>query len=761
MTMSRRSLALSASAAALALAGCGGGGSRPAPVPAPPSVAPAPTPSPPPPPAPPPAPPAPTGINYNDAEYQRSNGANANGAIHAYNAGGTGRNVKIGVIDSGINPGLAEFAGKIDPASRDMVASRGVADSEGHGTAVSAVAAAARNGVGMMGVAFDATIISLNTSNPNNCDDKGCKHSDSAIAQSIDVARLNGARVINISLGGEGVGGSVLNAVNRATSAGVVVVMSAGNKSEPNPNSFATISGQQAGNGAFIIAGAHDASRNIASFSNQAGNGAAFYLTALGDRVRSINHEGQAYLYSGTSFSAPVISGAAALLASAFPHLTGAQIVQLLLSTADDAGAPGRDAVFGNGILNIQRAFAPQGRTTFAGSGVPVSTGTNGQTSGAMGDAGGEMTGAIILDGYSRAYAMDLAATLARAPQQRPLAQGMQAGLHSATASAGHTSVSITMARNVSGQPHVGLAQAGMSRDDARQARAIAGHALTRLGADTAAALGFSESGRALQQRLIGAEGRAFLIATDPLARAGFQPDAGHSIGLRHDLGPVGLTVTSERGEVHASELPADIGRAGYSVGAVTADRRIGPLALTLGVSRLSEDATVLGGRFAFGAGGATSLFLDVTAAYDFGRGWAAQGSYRRGWTAMAGAVGLVERGRLGSDAFAFDLSKTGAFAPGDRIALRVMQPLRVRSGGWDLRLPVSYSYEDFSVGYETRRMSLAPSGRELDVEAAYTLGLLDGRGSVTANAFLRRDPGHVAAMPDDAGAALRVRLGF
>jgi subtilisin family serine protease len=363
-------------------------------------------------------------VNYNDAEYQRSNGANAHTAIAAYNAGGTGRGIKVGVIDSGINPNLPEFAGKIDPASQDVAASRGVTDTEGHGTAVSGVIAANRDGAGVMGVAFNSTIISLNTTNPNNCTEKdGCKHSDSAISRALDIARVSGARVINLSLGGDGVGTAVLAAMARATSAGIVVVISAGNSGEEpnggNPDGFALESASRSGNGAVIIAGAVDASRQIAPFSNRAGTGAEHYLTALGTRIRSFDHNGTAFLYSGTSFSAPIITGAAALLASAFPNLSGAQIVEILLGSADDAGAAGTDAIFGRGILNIERAFQPRGATSLAGTSVAVTAAT-GQGSSTMGDPTRRSAGgAIILDGYSRAYAVDLAKTLKAALARR------------------------------------------------------------------------------------------------------------------------------------------------------------------------------------------------------------------------------------------------------------------------------------------------------------------------------------------------------
>jgi hypothetical protein len=672
------------------------------------------------------------------------------------------------VIDSGINPNLAEFAGRIDPASRDIVGSRGITDTEGHGTAVSAVLAGARNGSQNVGVAFDSTIISLNTSNPNDCDPKeGCKHRDGDIARAIDVAVTNGARVINISLGGEGIGTAMAAAVRRAATAGVVMVLSSGNESLADPAGFASGSAAN-GNGLVIIAGAMDETRAAAGYSNKAGSTAAanWYLTALGSRVRTIDETGTGYLYTGTSFSAPVISGAAALLASAFPNLTGAQIVDLLLKTADDAGAAGTDATFGRGILNIQRAFQPQGTTSMAGSGLPVPAGSNGGSgSGPMGDAktpAGQMAGAIILDGYSRAFVMDFATQLAQAPQERPLGQSLGGDQRTSTVSAGKMAVSITLDRQQSNQPWVGMAQMGLTYDDSRKARVLSGLMLSRLSRKTAVALGISESGKTLQQRLTGQYQNAFLVARDPMARAGFQGEGTSSIGLRHDLGVAGLTVTGERGEVYQPNLVrGGLGQSGYTVGSATLDRKFGPATLTLGATRLDERETVLGGRLStalFGAGGATSLFADASASFDLGRGWGAYGAYRRGVTSMAGG-GLAQSGRLGTEAWAFDLSKAGAFRSGDRLAFRVMQPLRVASGGYALQLPVSYDYATGAVGYDQRFFNLAPTGREIDFEAAYGMALWGG--NVSANAFLRRQPGHVEAMSNDVGAAIRYGVAF
>src|SRR4249919_1233267 len=104
-------LASTACGLMLTLSACGGGGggggigSTPPP---PSTLTPPPTTTPPPPPPPPPPP----GTNFDTSEYERSNGAISSGAITAWQKGATGQGVKLAVVDSGINPALAEFAGR-------------------------------------------------------------------------------------------------------------------------------------------------------------------------------------------------------------------------------------------------------------------------------------------------------------------------------------------------------------------------------------------------------------------------------------------------------------------------------------------------------------------------------------------------------------------------------------------------------------------------------------------------------------------------
>jgi len=122
----------------------------------------------------------------------------------------------------------------------------------------------------------------------------------------------------------------------------VIVVIAAGNTGGAGPEGFALENAATTNSRLLIIVGGHDANGQLSPGSSRAGTGAQWYLAAYG---------------GATSFSAPVVSGAAALLTASFPGLSGHQIATILLETAIDAGAPGVDPVYGNGILNIGSAY--------------------------------------------------------------------------------------------------------------------------------------------------------------------------------------------------------------------------------------------------------------------------------------------------------------------------------------------------------------------------------------------------------------------
>ncbi|MBA3577949.1 MAG: S8 family serine peptidase [Sphingomonas sp.] len=690
-------------------------------------------------------------------------------AIAAYNQGITGKGVKIGVIDSGINPQLSEFAGKIDPASGDVYGTRGVSDEDGHGTAVSAVAAAARNGSNAMGVAFDATIINMRVDKPGTCEtEDGCAFYDDAIAKGIDAARIGGAKVINLSLGGSSPSSLLLAAMQRAVSVGIVLVISAGNDGEDaakgtNPDSLALIPANQFP-GMVIIAGSIGAPTAdggtdldaLSSFSNKAGTGAVHYLTALGYRNRAPDNTGTQYLWSGTSFAAPTISGAVALLAQAFPNLTGKQIVDILFKSADDLGAAGTDSVFGRGRLNIATAFKPIGATSLADSKVAVSTSENGELPPASGDAkGGDSLGAIILDGYNRAFVLDLAKTLRTAELSKPLTHAIQSDVKVNTASAGPLTIAMTVAHRRDLPQGFALERMGIGPEDARKSRLIAGSAIARIDNKTAIAFGFAEGAKAMERRLSGAESGAFMIAKDIAGDPGFSASRGTSVALRRNIGPVGVTVAGESGSVW-KEVKTTATGSPYKFASVAVDKNFGSTWLSAGISRLEERETLLGGRMgsSLGGGGSNTLFLDLEARRKLGKGFSAGLMARHGRTDFAA-------GSFQSNAFAVDLTKSGVFSGKDRLGFRVSQPLRVSNGGFAMMLPTAYDYSTETATSSWSTYSLTPSGREIDAELSYGSSLWNGSGWLGGNLFMRRQPGHIADADNDYGAAVRFTLGF
>ncbi len=126
--------------------------------------------------------------------------------------------------------------------------------------------------------------------------------------------------------------------------------------------------------------------------------------------MRAPDQTNTPYLWTGTSFAAPQIVGAIALLAQAFPSLSATQIVQILYNSARDAGAPGIDAVYGRGVLDLTRAFAPMGSMSLAGSRASASDGANATLSAPMATRARARSARLVLDGFDRAYAVDLAA---------------------------------------------------------------------------------------------------------------------------------------------------------------------------------------------------------------------------------------------------------------------------------------------------------------------------------------------------------------
>lgn len=728
------------------LAACGGGGG-PGPVSAGSAAPPPPQPTPQP------------GINYDTAEYRRSSAATSSNSLPAWTAGATGSGVTIGFVDSGVASANPEFQGRIIAASRDVTGQgRDIVDTSGHGTSVAAVATAARNESGPVGIAFSASLAVMRADS-GDCAD-GCRYTDTALAAGIDGAVAAGARVINLSLGGSSGSATLRNAFARAAAAGTVLVISAGNDAAAQIDPLPAAALSTSGRGAVIVVGATDENGLIADFSNRAGTAQDNYITALGVRVRSFDQTGTAFLYSGTSYSAPAVAGAIALLAQAFPNLTATQLVDIILRSARDAGDTGTDAIYGRGLLDIGRAMAPSGPTSLAGTAIPVPLDANGNLGSALGDglSGGSGLAAVpVTDAYNRLYTIALGQTL------RPASAGRLAGrLESASLLTASTGASVgslggnpiaarlelrasshhdrpgqdSFRNDDNGQAHLGLAQRGVD------ARAGARNPLreTRL-ALSAGPLAFTAAtGRLASESLPGSAAGGF-VADD-----GFAADEGTGTDGRQLLmgevrsGPFTMALA-------ASSLRISLPQTFNLSRAARQDRltlalgwQQGPVHFAAQMSDIQDEGALLGTRLspAFGLLGGRSRQLGLAA--DIGRnGYGLRlAATRARHTPHFAATGLLQAdGALTSRSWS-----ATAHAPlaGGTLRLRLAQPLALIDGSFRLATGTS--------------LAVAPTARETTGEIGFD------HGGLSLAAFHRRDAGHIPGL-SDTGAAFTVRSAF
>ncbi len=267
----------------------------------------------------------------------------------------TGNNsVTIAIVDTGVDLDHPDLAAKI-VAGYDFVEGDTIPqDLNGHGTHVAGIAAAlTNNGGGVAGVSWGARIMPVRVLDAN-----GSGYLED-VANGITWACSNGAKVINLSLGGPSNNATLENAVNNAHTAGCLIVAAAGNCGDSNyAANGCTYQNQPSYPGAYANAFAVAATTSTdtrAAFSTQ---GNQVDIAAPGQSIYSTDYNDTYGYLSGTSQAAPFVAGLAALVWSANPSLTVAQVRQVIETSAVDLGAAGKDQAFGWGRINAQAAVA-------------------------------------------------------------------------------------------------------------------------------------------------------------------------------------------------------------------------------------------------------------------------------------------------------------------------------------------------------------------------------------------------------------------
>src|SRR6476661_5391845 len=281
----------------------------------------------------------------------------------------TGDGIVVAVIDSGVDYNHPDLTGNIwsnagetgvDALGRNK-ASNGVdddnngfvddfrgwdfvnndndpMDDNSHGTHIAGLVAAKKDGVGITGTAPTAKIMPLKI-----LDSAGVGKIRDEI-NAINYAVANGAKIINVSLGGQQLNAQELDAIRAAEAQGAIVISAAGNDARLQPDYPARFANEVG-----IAVGAVSRNGLFADYSNQAGaEGINYFVAPGGDGGRAdsgdvystvpLSQPGIPYRYfAGTSMAVPQVAGVIALMLQANPSLTPADIKRILAETANRA----------------------------------------------------------------------------------------------------------------------------------------------------------------------------------------------------------------------------------------------------------------------------------------------------------------------------------------------------------------------------------------------------------------------------------------
>ena len=150
--------------------------------------------------------------------------------------------------------------------------------------------------------------------------------------------------------------------LKRAVENGTIFVFATGNDGAASPTSVTALMGADPRlNNQLITVTAIDPGKDqSSSYATKCGVTKDFCLSAVGQSI-ALDKDGNSISVGGTSVSTAVVSASLALLKEQFPELSSPELVELILATADDIGAPGVDEIYGRGKMNLSRAFTPQG----------------------------------------------------------------------------------------------------------------------------------------------------------------------------------------------------------------------------------------------------------------------------------------------------------------------------------------------------------------------------------------------------------------
>lgn len=705
------------------------------------------------------------------AEFAANYALSEIGVTAAYRRGATGAGVLVGVVDSGIDENHSEFTGRIATGGQNFISSRtasNIQDSplDGHGTHVSGIIAANLNEVGMHGVAYEASILPLRIF---ETDSGGVEYS----ASSADIAAAwayGDSMSVDVYNGSYGAAATDLStssvhfdAIETAINNGAIAVFAAGNDGftdgpgfpagipyiKPANDAAAAAASLYINNSGkdysaladrMITVVATDTTGALASYSNYCGYAAAWCMAAPGSSIYSTVPDLTYASFNGTSMAAPHVTGAVALLIDLYPSLTPTQIVSRLFTTATKTGIYSDTSKYGQGFLNLNEA------TSLVAMGFMMTGATIADQSYAL-DASRITLAPAFGDGLSAALAntqmavvdsFDGAPIRMSANSMVDLSEGSNT-INDGVRRFGRSFTEQHIDGALEGTLNWRTVPGNSEHDNKVEARLVTSFSpstTTTIGYMDDPALGFGLSGDgAVDINQSRADG-AFLSPYLGLSE--------NSMSFATEAKFNGLTFRA--GSFYGT---AEDNKEASSYGAVT-EVAFSPSAHSrIGVQTgfVSESQTFLGSESegAFDMGRTTTSYGGFSGSLNLTDKTEVVGSYFFGMSQIDPVAGSLVTGfdTVSSDAFTLGVIQHDLAVSGDRAGLLVNQPLRVSSGSATLRLPsgVDRSYQ---VSYDAVTAGLAPTGREIDLEAFYAAPLSE-QTKLNASLMYRHQPDHVA----------------
>ena len=688
---------------------------------------------------------------------------------------------QVAILDSGVDPNrgfniVEGFNHFLDNSDTTDQSDR---EGEGHGTVSVRVASEAFSGGIVPLVVTDGDL-----TNSNEGQVRVARN-----AALTDALGRDSVRVVGITWGTSGVVDTASPLIADLSQADKVVAIMAGNDVAANPNALARASFTLTG---AVIVGATDGDGVLLPESNRAGVTANKYVALNG--LPSNTAE-----VGGTSWAAARLAGIAGAVLLQNPNLSAAQVVDVILQSAEDAGAEGVDEEYGRGIIrNAQQVIdnaigvptVPTDPTPPAPTPSTDGGGGGGGGAGAVLLVGGALAGALlltrkpktklektlVLDSYGRTFQTDLSnsievndGTLELSQFFHSFAQQSQSNiLASQVALPGlNTQVSFQAASLV--DPRFDYVEyfaapgdAGIEPEQSSLAFSIVSQLSQQVGVTGSYQANPDQEFGAVSNLVAHSEfGKSAFLSGQSFGSvlSGFSSQANTS-SLTYRSSPeakgslkLGLVSVDETERFNQDSFSAIV------EGKYQLNDNAG---VSLQFGQIQERGSVLGGGGGgvFGVDNSVTYAINLSGNLKIAEKFSMVGNYGVGHTSVESSENslLKDFSGLRSDWYSLGIIGNNVFRAKDQIGFAFSQPLKIQSGEVDYSIPVG-RLADTSIGFDTERVNLSDTNAtERNLEAYYRTMLSD---KIELGGFMsyRQNPNHVSDNGDDAIVMATIRF--